>query len=149
MSRTSESALQQEIQAWIRQNQYVYLATVDKKQPHVRPIVLFLHDDRYFMATFSGDSKVGQIAGNKWVEICVPLHEDGNTGYIRLTGTARIVSNPSLRAEAAELCYFFDEYFNGPDDPDYALIEFEPNYAEYLRPGERCSQSCNMNRYSG
>lgn len=149
MARTSESALQQEILAWIRQNQYVYLATVDKKQPRVRPVVLFMYEERYFIVTFSGDSKVGQIANNKWVELCVPLHEEGNTGYIRLTGTANIVHNAALKAEAGECCYFFDEYFNGYDDPDYTLIEFDPDLAEYLRPGERYSQTCNLNRYSG
>ncbi len=149
MARTSESTLHQEIMAWISQNQYVYLATVDKKQPRVRPVVLFMHDDRYFFATFSGDAKVGQIAANKGVEVCVPLHEDGNTGYIRLGGIATIITSAALKAEASERCFFFDEYFRGYDDPDYTLIEFEPDTAEYLRPGERTSQTCNLKRYSG
>jgi general stress protein 26 len=149
MARTSESALQQEILAWIGQNQYVYLATVDKKQPRVRPVVLFLAEERYFIATFSGDAKVAQISANKWVEVCVPLTEDGQTGYIRLSGTASIVNNPALRAEAAERCFFFDEYFSGYDDRDYTLIEIDPDTAEYLRPGERYSQTCSLKRYSG
>lgn len=146
MSRASESALQQELMAWIRQNQYVYLATVDKKQPRVRPLVMFTLDERYFFATFSGDSKVNQIANNKWVEVCVPLTESGNTGYIRLAGIATLVNNAALRAEASERCYFFDEYFRGCDDPDYTLIEFVPETAEYLRPGERFSQSVTLKR---
>ena len=149
MSRTSESALQQEILSWMRQNQYVYLATVDKKQPYVRPMAMFVFDDRFFFVTFSGDAKVHQIANNKWVEVCVPLYESDNTGYIRLTGVAHIVKNPALKAEAAEQCFFFDEYFQGYDDPDYTLIEFVPEMAEYLRPGERYSQTCNLKRYSG
>ena len=99
MARTSESALQQEILSWIRQNQYVYLATVDKRQPYVRPMVLIVFDDRYFFVTFSGDAKVHQIANNKWVEVCVPLYESGNTGYIRLTGVAHIVKNQVLFLE--------------------------------------------------
>ena len=147
MARINESALQQEMLAWIRQNQYSYLATVDKKQPHVRPIVLFSFDDAYWLVTFSGDSKVQQIAGNKWVEICVPLMEEGQTGYIRLCGTATIVTSKTLKAEAAEQCYFFDEYFNGYDDPDYTLISFDPSDAEYLRPGESFSQSFTLKRY--
>jgi len=147
MARTSESALQQEIMSWIGQNQYVYLATLDKKQPKVRPVVLFIHDDRYFIVTFSGDAKVGQIAANKWVEICVPITETGHTGYIRLGGTAWIVKKAALKADASERCFFFDEYFSGYDDPDYTLIEFDADSAELLRPGERFSQSCNLRRY--
>ena len=147
MSRTSESALQQEILSWIKQNQYVYLATADKNKPRVRPVVLFLYDDRYFVATFSGDSKVNQITNNKYVEVCIPLHEDGHTGYIRLSGIATIVHNASLKAEALERCFFFDEYFSGWDDPDYTLIELDFDYAEYLRPAENFSQGCNLKRY--
>ncbi len=147
MARVSESALQQEIMAWIRQNQYVYLATVDKKQPRVRPVVLFMHEERYFFATFTGDAKVAQIANNKWVEVCVPLQEEGHTGYIRLSGIATIVNNAALRAEASGRCFFFDEYFSGSDDRDYTLIEFDLEAAEYLRPGERYSQTCSLKRY--
>lgn len=147
MARTSESALQQEMLSWIKQNQYVYLATSDKNRPHVRPVVMFLHEERYFVATFSGDSKVSQISNNKQVEVCVPLVEDGHTGYVRLSGLASIVHNAALKAEASERCFFFDEYFSGYDDPDYTLIELDFEYAEYLRPGERYSQSCNLKRY--
>lgn len=147
MARNSESALQQEALAWIKQNQYAYLATVDKKQARVRPIVLFTMEERYFVVTFSGDAKVAQIATNKWVEICVPITEDGQTGYLRLSGTANIVNNAALKADASERCYFFDEYFSGTDDPDYTLIEFIPEELEYLRPGETSSQSCHLKRY--
>ena len=139
--------MQQEMLSWIKQNQYVYLATSDKNRPHVRPVVMFLHEERYFVATFSGDSKVSQISNNKQVEVCVPLVEDGHTGYVRLSGLASIVHNAALKAEASERCFFFDEYFSGYDDPDYTLIELDFEYAEYLRPGERYSQSCNLKRY--
>jgi general stress protein 26 len=147
MARFSESALQQEILSWIKQNQYAYLATVDKKQARVRPLVMFQVEDRYYFVTFSGDSKVGQIAENKWVEVCVPLTDDGHTGYIRLSGTAIIIKNESTKAEATDWCYFFDEYFHGSDDPDFTLIEFYPDYAEFMRPGESSSQSCPLKRY--
>lgn len=147
MARSTESQLQQEIMAWIGQNQYVYLATCDKKQARVRPVVLFIYDERYFFATFSGDAKVAQIQNNKLVEICIPLSEDGHTGYIRLGGSANIVNNAALKADASERCFFFDQYFSGYDDPDYTLVEFCPDTAEYLRPGETYSQSCHLKRY--
>lgn len=147
MAKTNESALQQEIMAWVKQNQYVYLATIDKKQARVRPVVLFMHDDRYFIATYSGDSKVNQIQSSKQVEVCIPLLEDGQTGYIRFSGRASIVHNAALKADASERCFFFDEYFSGYDDPDYTLIELDFDYAEYLRPAERYSQGCSLKRY--
>lgn len=146
MARFSESVLQQEILAWIKQNQYVYLATVDKKQARVRPLVMFQVEDRYYFVTFSGDSKVGQIADNKWVEVCVPLEDNGHTGYIRLSGTAFIVKNEADKAEASDWCYFFYDYFRGSDDPDFTLVEFNPDSAEYMRPGESSSQNCPFRR---
>lgn len=147
MARTNESALQQEIMSWIRRNQYAYLATVDKKQARVRPIVLFWVEDRFTMVTFSGDSKVQQIAGNKFVELCVPITSEGQTGYIRLSGIAKIEVSPAAKREAIEYCYFFDEYFQGIDDPDFTLVSFDPEWAEFLRPGETYNQSCQLKRY--
>lgn len=147
MARTNESSLQQEIMSWISRNQYAYLATCDKKQARVRPIVLFWVNDSYSIVTFSGDSKVQQIASNKEVEICIPITDEGQTGYIRLGGIARIETSAAAKREAAEFCYFFDEYFRGFDDPDFCLISFDPSDAEYLRPGETFSQSCQLKRY--
>ncbi|PKN78917.1 MAG: hypothetical protein CVU48_06905 [Candidatus Cloacimonetes bacterium HGW-Cloacimonetes-1] len=147
MSRTNESSLQLEIMSWIKRDQYAYLATADKKQPHVRPVVLFMVEDSYHIVTFSGDSKVQQINNNKQVEICIPISEDSQNGYIRLIGLAHIVTKADEKRDATEYCYFFDEYFRGFDDPDFTLISFDPTEAEYLRPGETYSQSCQLKRY--
>lgn len=147
MARTNESSLQQEIMSWISRNQYAYLATVDKKQARVRPIVLFSVDDHYNIVTFSGDSKVQQINANKYVEICIPITDSGQTGYIRLSGIAKIETSQNAKRDAAEYCYFFDEYFGGIDDPDFTLIDFDPSEAEFLRPGETFSQTCQLKRY--
>ncbi|MDD2332523.1 MAG: pyridoxamine 5'-phosphate oxidase family protein [Candidatus Cloacimonetes bacterium] len=147
MARTNESLLQQEMLSWIKRDQYAYLATLDKKQPRVRPIVLFYVLDRYFIITFSGDSKVQQIVSNSAVEVCVPISEDGQTGYLRMSGNAKLCTRIEDKRDAAEFCYFFDEYFRGIDDPDFTLIEVFPGEAEYLRPGETYSQSCQLRRY--
>jgi len=147
MARNNESLIQQEILSWLKRDQYAYLATVDKKQPKVRPVVLFNVQDRFFIVTFSGDAKVQQINSNREVEICTPISDSGDTGYIRLAGTAVIVTKPDDKQNAIDFCYFFDEYFSGSDDPDFTLIEFFPVDAELLRPGETFSQSCQLRRY--
>ncbi len=147
MARTGKSSLQQEIMAWLKANQYAYLATCDKKQPRVRPVVLFYVDDRFWVVTFSGESKVQQISSNGAIEVCLPLIEGGHTGYIRFSGYARIVSDNVQKRKATEFCYFFDEYFDGVDDPDFSLLELDLIEAEFLRPAETHGQSCTLRRY--
>jgi general stress protein 26 len=146
MARVNESALQAEALSWISKTNIPIWQRSIKSSPGT-PIVLFSYNDAYWFITFSGDSKIQQIASNRQVEVCIPLHQDGQTGYIRLTGTASIVNNNNDKAEAAEQCYFFDEYFNGYDDPDFALISFDPSDVEFLRPGENYSQSFTLKRY--
>lgn len=146
MKKNAESALQAEALAFLGSSPYVYLATCDHGQPHVRPMALFCVEDEYWMVTFSGDAKVHQITNNAAIEICYPIREEGNTGYVRATGTSKIVKDRALREAAMEFCYFFDDYFSGVDDPDYTLIQLELTELELMRPGETFSQRCTLKR---
>lgn len=141
MARNYDSQIRQEVFSHFSQSQYVYLATMDKKTARVRPMTLFYVDHRFWMVTFHSDAKLNQIHVNKGIEICYPLLVEGNQGYIRAKGTVKVVHDANLRNEAALFCYFFDDYFDGADDPEFILLEYEFDEIEYMRPGESDAQS--------
>ncbi|HPT71534.1 MAG TPA: pyridoxamine 5'-phosphate oxidase family protein [Candidatus Cloacimonadota bacterium] len=147
MAKVNESALQSEVMSYFGRYQYAYLSTCDKNQPRVRPVALFYVEDRFWVVTFSGDAKVSQIRSNRNIEICLPIREAGDTGYIRATGTAHIDNDSYNKREASEFCYFFEEYFSGVDDPDFTLLALQLDEFEYMRPGESFSQKFTLRKY--
>ena len=111
MAKGGNQATVSEIYSYISGNQYVYFATTLDNQPKIRPMVLFFHKGRFFFVTFSSDSKVAQIKSNKLCEVLLPIKDEfGNTGYVKLTGKAKICNDPYTRQEAQYFCYFFDDF---------------------------------------
>ena len=59
-----------------------------------------------------------------------------NNGYIKMTGEAFVCNDAFVKSEAEYFCYFFDQYYESVDDPDFCLIELEFKTFEYVKPGE-------------
>jgi general stress protein 26 len=136
MGKNKDYLNEDEILSYVRDNQYVYLATILENHPKVRPMTMFYYHGRYFMVTFINDSKVLQIRNNKNIEVILPLKEEPNRdGYIRFSGIAKIINDPSLKQEATYFCYFFDEFWDGSDDPEFCLLELIFDSYEYMMPG--------------
>jgi len=137
MAKNSNQVSRSELFSYISGSQDVYFATTHDKQPKIRPMVLFYNKGRFFMVTFSTDSKINQIKNNKLCEVLLPIKDEySNNGYIKMIGTAKITDDLDLREEASYFCYFFDEFYKGADDPDFCLIELTFDTFEILKPGE-------------
>ncbi|MCB5250125.1 MAG: pyridoxamine 5'-phosphate oxidase family protein [Candidatus Cloacimonadales bacterium] len=144
MARNTESKLKSEIFALIKENQESYLATSLNNQPFVRPLILFYAWGRFWYISLKNEAKTAQLKNNNKVEVCIPLRDSGHTGYIRASGIAKIIKDHNLRYDAIDFCYFFDEYFEGADDPNYILIELLFDQMELMRPGESYSEKVNL-----
>jgi len=137
MSKGSGQVSIADIYTYISGSQNVYFATTLDMQPKIRPMVLFYYKGKFFMVTFSTDSKIAQIKSNKLCEVLLPIQDEyGNNGYIKLIGTAKICTDMDCREDASYFCYFFDQYYKGADDPDFCLIELTFDTYEMLKPGD-------------
>jgi general stress protein 26 len=98
---------------------------------------LFFNKGKFYFVTFTNDSKVAQIRQNKLCEVLLPIKDEvGNRGYIKMTGKAKICNDPYAREDAQYFCYFFDDFYEGADDPDFTLIELNFEAYEFMKPGE-------------
>ena len=137
MGKVSDQLTKADLYSYISKQQYVYFATVLEKQPKLRPMTLFFDKGRFFFVTFRNDAKIIQIKSNKWCEVLLPLQdESGSHGYLRMSGFSMICSDAYTRQEATYFCYFFDDFFDGADDPSFCLLELFFDSFELLRPGE-------------
>lgn len=128
--------IKEEIWGYLKDFQYVFLATSKGTQPRVRPMSLVYLDEKCWVMTNTKSAKVKQIQKNPRTEFCLFLQEKGQTGYIRVAGAAKIVTDRGKKSRIAGHCGFFSRYFKGADDPNYTLIEITPRNIEYLMPGE-------------
>jgi uncharacterized pyridoxamine 5'-phosphate oxidase family protein len=130
------TALQQEALSWLKDTATTYMATVERDQPRTRPISILWREGCVWLTSGTSNGKTQQVRRNPNVELCVPIERDGRHGYVRLAGTADIVTDPQTRARIAAELPFFNTFWDGPDDPRYTLIRVLPSEVLYLRPEE-------------
>lgn len=114
----------------------IYLSTIDGNTPRVRPVTLVTSGSRYFILTGMNDAKTDQIKKNELVEACYTIKGDKGTGYIRMDGPLIIVTDQPTKTRIAEETDYFKDYWSTPEDPTYALLEFNIHNIEYLKPGD-------------
>ena len=130
------SSLQQEALSWLKDTAMAYMATVEANQPRARPVSNLWRDGCVWLTSGTSNGKTQQVRRNPNIELCVPIERDSRHGYVRLAGTAEIVTDPQLRARIAAELPFFDTFWAGADDPRYTLIRVLPSEILYLRPEE-------------
>jgi len=107
------------------------LATIDKNRPWVRYIGFDIDDDcRLFAASYTESRKVDQIKVNHNVHVVFGLDpREEEKPFINYAGTARILMDSATRERFWQEMY--GDFFSGPDDPNYAIIEVSPQLIEY------------------
>lgn len=111
------------------------LASVKKNKPHSR-YMTFFHDDLTFYTPTSIDThKADEIQDNPNVHVLVGYEGEGyNDPYLEIEGTATIRDDQGLKEK-----FWNDQmkhYFDGPNDPNYILLEIKPSLIRLMNAGE-------------
>ena len=123
------------------------LATMDKPtlasfatltgdgKPWVRYVTTWADKDLVIrFATFASSRKVAQVKNNPEVHLTLGANDPANPQpYIQVQGKAQVKTDP-----AARQAVWFDQlkvYFQGPDDPNLAVMEITPYHIEYMKVG--------------
>ncbi len=128
--------LRNEIWRHFQPVQEISLATIDGDRPRVRPVELIRIDERFFVATGTGESKTRQIGKNDRIEFFFLLRGETGSGYVRASGRARLLDDRSIKAKILDMVPAFSHYFKSADDPFYALIELVLDEIEYMSAGK-------------
>lgn len=105
------------------------LTTQEEQRLVSRPMASLARpqENRIYFITHLNTGKVGEIGGSAPVNLAYA--DPGANTYVSIAGTARTTQN---RDKLRELWGFYAEAWlpQGPDDPDTALIEVEPEEAK-------------------
>ncbi|MBN3552822.1 pyridoxamine 5'-phosphate oxidase family protein [Fictibacillus nanhaiensis] len=119
------------------------LATVKKNKPHSR-YMTFFHDELTFYTPTSIEThKADEIQENPNVHVLVGYDCEGyNDPYLEIEGTATIRDDQGLKEK------FWNEqmkhYFEGPNDPNYILLEIKPSLIRLMNDGEHEPQTLEL-----
>jgi len=114
----------------------VILATVEETQPRTRVVTLIRDDAGFFFATGTCSQKIEQITENPAVEFILTLKDGDNNGYVRGECTAELVDEKKLVARLFRENEFMGKLWEGPEDPEMAIVRLIPKVFHYMKPSE-------------
>ncbi|GAA0599217.1 pyridoxamine 5'-phosphate oxidase family protein [Virgibacillus siamensis] len=101
------------------------MATVKQNKPHSRYMTFIRKDLKLFTATSLETHKAEELKANPYTHILLGYEGEGfGDEYVEYEGKATINSNTELKKELWNS--YLENWFNGPDDPDYVVLEITP-----------------------
>ena len=123
------------------EQQVVSFATVEDKQPRVRPMTLIKLDDRFYMITGARGGKdakkLQQIRQNPRFEYYLTLKGVKNDGFIRGMGETWEVEDKDTKKRLYDKITWAANFFDNEHHPDYVLMELRHDGFTYRAPDER------------
>ncbi len=122
---------------------YGVLGTVDADAPKVRPMMPYLTESGdLLLAVLPTCRTIGQIQANPKVEIC---YIDRKMRFARISGTARLLEDAQeKKALVWDNIPMLRQYFTGPEDPNFRLIEITTSSAELMTPQQRSPELISL-----
>lgn len=116
----------------IKDTGYGCFATTEGNQPRVRPMLPYLTDEgNLLLAVLSRSRTIEQIKKNPLVEMC---YIDRKMWYARLTGKAKVSTDMEKKELTWNNIPMLRQYFSGPSDPNFVLLEVETVHVEAMTP---------------
>lgn len=107
------------------------LSSVENNKPHTRYMTFYNDDLTLFTPTQLDTEKVSEIEKNPSVAVLLGYEGGGlDDCYVEISGTSKITNSSELKKQFWEDS--FQQWFNGPDDPNYAFLQIQPEMIRVL-----------------
>lgn len=115
------------------------MATSEKDQPRVRPMMPYLSEDNQLLVALLGRSRtLEQIKANPKAEICFV---DRKMWYVRVTGEARCSDDVDKKAILWDNIPMLKQYFGGIEDPNFYLVVMDIKSVEAMTPHQKSPEN--------
>ncbi|PPA70609.1 pyridoxamine 5'-phosphate oxidase family protein [Jeotgalibacillus proteolyticus] len=131
----NQTELKETIMSVFEQNKVGTLSTVRNDKPHSRYMTFFNDGLVLHTPTNRETHKAEEIDKNPFVHILLGYDGEGyGDRYVEIEGTAVIRDSEDLKHKLWS--DRFSEWFEGPDDPEYIVLEIEPTAVRLMNAGE-------------
>lgn len=125
----------QEVIDLIKDAGYGVMSITENDQPKARPMMPHLDDDgNFLLAVLSHSQTISQIKVNPKVEFCFI---DRKMGFARISGLAKVSTDTEKKELVWNYIPMLRQYFSGPEDANFVLIEIETNRVEAMTPHQK------------
>lgn len=126
-----QQQLQRKITETLERNRFGSFATVEGGRPKVRYMTVFNEGMTVYLVTSSQTHKVEELEQNPNVALLLGFEQGGTQDEVQIEGTAKVTRDEELRKKLWHDT--FEQWLEGPDDPNYVVIEITPTRAEYAK----------------
>lgn len=123
--------LEQTIIKALDENKFGSFGTIEAgNKPKVRYMAVFHDGLTIYLATNRKTHKVEEIKDNPHAFLLLGYEQGGGKDVLEIEATVDVTKDESLRNKiwSKEL----EQWFKGPDDPDYVVLELTPTRIEYM-----------------
>ena len=133
---------QEEVFDLIKDAGYCILATIDENKPKARPMMPCLTENgEMLLACLANCRTISQIQVNPNVELC---YLDRMMRFARVAGTAVISEDQEKKEYTWNSIPMLRQYFTGPDDTQFILIEIKIAKIEVMTPQQREPETISL-----
>lgn len=126
----SKRDLKNKISNVIKGHKVASLATIANGKPWVRFVMCYSDGMNLYICTYKDSRKAAQIKKNHNVHLVISKDVNNlEAPFVQIAGEARMRSDAKIRYKFWR--DFMKKYYNGPDDPNYVVIEIKPRLIEY------------------
>jgi general stress protein 26 len=127
----SNQELKQQIVKIISDHRTGVLSSVENNKPHSRYMTFYNDDLTLYTPTKMNTEKIDEIKKNPSVSVLLGYEDKGqNDTYVEISGTSAIADSSKLKKQYWEDS--FSQWFDGPEDPNYAFLQIQPETIRVL-----------------
>ncbi|WP_238650753.1 pyridoxamine 5'-phosphate oxidase family protein [Paenibacillus piscarius] len=99
-------------------------------KPKVRYMAVFHDGLNIYLATNRKTHKVEELKDNPNAYLLLGYEQGGSKDVVEIEATVEVTKDGSLRSKVWNPS--LERWFEGPDDPDYVILELSPSRIEYM-----------------
>ncbi|AIQ44783.1 general stress protein [Paenibacillus sp. FSL R7-0273] len=127
----NNNELEQTIIKALDDNKFGSFGTIEAgNKPKVRYMAVFHDGLNIYLATNRKTHKVEELKDNPNAFLLLGYEQGGGKDVLEIEATVDVSKDDSLRTKVWSKS--LEEWFKGPEDPDYVVLELKPTRIEYM-----------------
>lgn len=139
----SQDQLKEKILNVIKESKIGVLSTVENNKPYSRYMTFFNEELTFYTPTSVETEKIDEIEKNPHVHILFGYENEGlGDSYLEISGTSKINDSAELKKKLWNKS--FEQWFKGPEDPNYVLLQIKPESIRLMNNNGEPPEELNL-----